>query len=402
MSGMTDAGAERLVHVRMAVARVRPLHESELDELHEAHLHVFARLRGEAQAEQQAVYLIRGDFGGWNEQSKGGHDWWEGRANAPERRVLYTRPQAALSSTAAPDMPPPGKPFVGCQCPNCGEEFAASAAPAPVACDAVAKVVADMRERADDMEDCGGCEAAWAHSNRIFADRLRGEAAPEGQGDIPFLWFATDDDGRCGTGADRATAVADLGGVPEAVSRVFPLYERPNSAAPAPVAGDAVARLADELMDASDVEDGDGNPGASIAFADAAGRLRTALAQDRASQAGYHEGLAEGIKIGEASAAQEARMKVPPCVECGAKTQAEAEGMCICSGDKDDCHGCELWPGDASQAGAAVPNGWRLVPIVPTDAMETAHAMYGDTSDWWNAVIDAAPTPAAEREVGRG
>lgn len=34
----------------------------------------------------------------------------------------------------------------------------------------------------------------------------------------------------------------------------------------------------------------------------------------------------------------------PPCQECGAMTQEEAETMCICSGDKDHCHGCDLWP----------------------------------------------------------
>lgn len=36
----------------------------------------------------------------------------------------------------------------------------------------------------------------------------------------------------------------------------------------------------------------------------------------------------------------------PPCIECGAKTLQEAESICICSGDKDDCHGCHLWPDD--------------------------------------------------------
>lgn len=37
------------------------------------------------------------------------------------------------------------------------------------------------------------------------------------------------------------------------------------------------------------------------------------------------------------------------------------------------------------------PPGYRLVPVEPTPEMETANAMYGDTSDWWNAVITAAP-----------
>lgn len=32
------------------------------------------------------------------------------------------------------------------------------------------------------------------------------------------------------------------------------------------------------------------------------------------------------------------------CMECGAKTQKEAETRCHCSGDKDDCHGCKIWP----------------------------------------------------------
>ncbi len=34
----------------------------------------------------------------------------------------------------------------------------------------------------------------------------------------------------------------------------------------------------------------------------------------------------------------------PPCLECGAVTLLEANDKCLCGGDKDDCHGCELWP----------------------------------------------------------
>lgn len=34
----------------------------------------------------------------------------------------------------------------------------------------------------------------------------------------------------------------------------------------------------------------------------------------------------------------------PPCRECGAMTAQEAETKCHCGGDKDDCHGCQLWP----------------------------------------------------------
>lgn len=40
----------------------------------------------------------------------------------------------------------------------------------------------------------------------------------------------------------------------------------------------------------------------------------------------------------------------------------------------------------------SVPVGWKLVPVEPTEAMQDAHRMYGDTSDWWNATLAAAPT----------
>ena len=45
----------------------------------------------------------------------------------------------------------------------------------------------------------------------------------------------------------------------------------------------------------------------------------------------------------EALADAEAYSK-PPCQECGAMTLEEAQERCICSGDKDDCHGTKLWP----------------------------------------------------------
>lgn len=48
-------------------------------------------------------------------------------------------------------------------------------------------------------------------------------------------------------------------------------------------------------------------------------------------------GKAEHRRIAEA-------MKHPPCTECGAMTAEEAGERCICAGDKDDCHGCSLWP----------------------------------------------------------
>lgn len=38
------------------------------------------------------------------------------------------------------------------------------------------------------------------------------------------------------------------------------------------------------------------------------------------------------------------RYNHPPCLDCGARTRKEANKLCHCGGDKDDCHGCHLWP----------------------------------------------------------
>lgn len=43
---------------------------------------------------------------------------------------------------------------------------------------------------------------------------------------------------------------------------------------------------------------------------------------------------------------QKVEYTIPPCLECGALTQKEAETLCICSGDKDNCQGSAIWPGD--------------------------------------------------------
>lgn len=34
----------------------------------------------------------------------------------------------------------------------------------------------------------------------------------------------------------------------------------------------------------------------------------------------------------------------PPCMDCGASTSEQAATMCLCGGDRDHCHGCEIWP----------------------------------------------------------
>lgn len=44
------------------------------------------------------------------------------------------------------------------------------------------------------------------------------------------------------------------------------------------------------------------------------------------------------------------------------------------------------------RAQGGVTDEWVLVPVEPTEAMQTAHHIYGDTSDWWRAVIAAVPS----------
>ncbi len=35
------------------------------------------------------------------------------------------------------------------------------------------------------------------------------------------------------------------------------------------------------------------------------------------------------------------RLLMRPCLECGASDEYQAESKCLCSGDKDSCHGSE-------------------------------------------------------------
>jgi len=47
----------------------------------------------------------------------------------------------------------------------------------------------------------------------------------------------------------------------------------------------------------------------------------------------------------------------PPCRECGAMTLKEAETKCNCAGDKDHCHGCDIWRDEDTQSDQALPHG---------------------------------------------
>lgn len=59
----------------------------------------------------------------------------------------------------------------------------------------------------------------------------------------------------------------------------------------------------------------------------------------------FDEPTAEDIAEHHAELARaDERRKHPPCLECGATSLADADEKCRCGGDKDYCHGCELWP----------------------------------------------------------
>ena len=68
--------------------------------------------------------------------------------------------------------------------------------------------------------------------------------------------------------------------------------------------------------------------------------LRTSLVGDGCEI--FNPELAAELEAEIAEA--EAKYLDPPCQECGAMTPEEAETRCKCGGDKDDCHGCRLWP----------------------------------------------------------
>jgi len=153
MSGMTDARALELVESAIDLLR-RERMDSNAERLLGARNHIASRLRGEAQAEQQAV----GEAG--TMPGTDGFTMACFKANdVPVGTPLYTRPQAALSSTAAPAIGDPinadsdadylrklGDRIGG----DCGAVLHTIAvgldAPAPVAGDAVERAAAAIFE----------------------------------------------------------------------------------------------------------------------------------------------------------------------------------------------------------------------------------------------------------------
>lgn len=41
---------------------------------------------------------------------------------------------------------------------------------------------------------------------------------------------------------------------------------------------------------------------------------------------------------------EQSKREMKQCRECGAVSVDEAEIKCLCSGDKEHCHGCDIWP----------------------------------------------------------
>jgi len=234
-----------------------------------------------------------------------------------------------------------------------------------------------------------------AEALKHIATRLLGEAAPEGRAvalpeDVMDRCrdYTIEQLLDCAMQVHARSVMYGTKAQHEAAQAYRDEIVRRFNAAPAPVAGDAVRNALDLLAGAKH----------EIPCVRAAvGELEAALAQDRASPkchaspTGKHQ-----------SAEDEPALSERWCQWCSEEFSADAQDR---ASQAVDTSTNEAWIARAEAklaAPVAVEDGWRLVPIVPTDAMETAHAMYGDTSDWWNAVIDAAPTPAAEREVGRG
>lgn len=90
----------------------------------------------------------------------------------------------------------------------------------------------------------------------------------------------------------------------------------------------------------------------------------------------------------------------PPCLECGAETSAEASVKCICAGDKDHCHGCEIWEDSEaehlqerleaayreveSQTRARVAAESRLSGLVEALKTEPCYKRGGEAGFWIN------------------
>ena len=143
MSGMLDYVAEAIRLLRDQADAVHELHNAPGETTFEGEpeaeaayaelervangleTEIAARLRGDGK-QGQAVAWIKPD---WSDPKN-----FDGKSPVttyPQLgwTPLYIHPQSAPSEqVAASDMPPPGKPFVGYQCPSCGEEFIASAA----------------------------------------------------------------------------------------------------------------------------------------------------------------------------------------------------------------------------------------------------------------------------------
>lgn len=106
-----------------------------------------------------------------------------------------------------------------------------------------------------------------------------------------------------------------------------------------------------------------------------------------------------------AYAAEVARAAPPPAAEPLHAIVAEAlrvaERHCPCGARPESplthphVPGCSI--ARAVEQLGRLSGGWAIVPRDATPAMDDAHRMHGDTSDWWTAVLTAAEKPETTR-----
>lgn len=286
--------------------------------------HVEARLRGEAQAEQQAV------SGSAREALAAFNETLVPDLRVPDTLTYRVAMTAALSSTAAPVVMSNGIDLI--------KQLREAINDVPET------IVAVCGDRAFCVRDNLRCIAdliATAAPAPVAGDltlRARELLAVEFEREIPPFGKPQPD-----RAADVRRGVWDHAPAHRALVAAL-------SSLAAPVAGDAVSRLPERWRSYKGSIYAD-NSAKQDALHDCADELEAALAQDR-----------------------------------------------------------------ASQAGAGVPEGWRLVPVVPTAEMRAAFradapsptqfthttVQIGDFDSRYQIMIAYAPTPAAEREVVNG
>lgn len=91
------------------------------------------------------------------------------------------------------------------------------------------------------------------------------------------------------------------------------------------------------------------------------------------------------IELAQAIATNDERRKHAPCMECGAVDSKDAESKCHCSGDKDDCHGVELWPDSEAAKAAPAPGVGEAVATITVMDWYPGNGPYPIRTDYTEA-----------------